>query len=149
MNATDVTGPCIAVQYRLINAYMYVVVERWNSDMTENWSDGTLNYGRFGSLIGKLKPNHPTVFLRPLLFSAFSLVIYSLHCWLGNRKDIWPLKMIQLSSRGPNWSNSRKEGQLNKTCMRVCCSDDSDNKQEMLIVVIMVVCVIVVIDFAR
>jgi len=34
--------------------------------MTENQSDRTLNYGRFGLVIGKLKLNRPTVFYRPL-----------------------------------------------------------------------------------
>jgi len=37
-----------------------------NSNITENRSDGTLNYGWFSSIIRKPNPNRPTVFHRPV-----------------------------------------------------------------------------------
>ena len=40
----------------------------------KNRSDGTLNYGRFKVVIQRPKPNHPTVFCRPLGVNAISFL---------------------------------------------------------------------------
>jgi len=45
MNVTDVTGPCVAVQYGLI--MLTCCSRKMESDTTENQLDGTLNYGQF------------------------------------------------------------------------------------------------------
>jgi len=50
MNATDVTCSCATVQYMLI-------MLTCGSQKMEFRHDGKLNYGWFGSVIGKLKPN--------------------------------------------------------------------------------------------
>jgi len=63
MNAADVTGLCTAVQYGLI--MLTCGSRKLDFNMTENRLDGTLNYGQFGSVIGK--QNHLMVFRRPLL----------------------------------------------------------------------------------
>jgi len=46
MNATDVTGPCAAVQYGLI--MLTCGSQKMEFRMTENRSDRTLNYARLG-----------------------------------------------------------------------------------------------------
>jgi len=64
MNGTDVTGPCIAVQYGLI---MFTCgsrkMEFWHDGKPIEWN-AELRMVQLGSVIGK--PNRPTVFRRPL-----------------------------------------------------------------------------------
>jgi len=72
MNVTDETGSCTPL-CSTGSLCLHVTVERWNSVMTENQLDGTLNYGQFGYWKTETEPSNSflqTPMLLPL--SQFS-----------------------------------------------------------------------------
>jgi len=66
MNATDMTGPCVAVQYGLIMLMCGSQKMEFRHDGKPIRRNAELHTVRLGSIIGKRKPNCPMVFCRPL-----------------------------------------------------------------------------------
>jgi len=66
MNVADVTGPCAAAQYKLIMLICGSRKMEFRHDGKLIVRNAELRMVRFGLVIEKLKPNHPTVFRRPL-----------------------------------------------------------------------------------
>jgi len=66
MNATDMTGPCAAVQYKLIILTCGSRKMEFQHSGKPIRRNAELRMVRFHSVIGKQKPNCPMVFCRPL-----------------------------------------------------------------------------------
>jgi len=64
---TEVTGPCATVQYGLIMLTCGCQKMESRHDGKPISGNAELRTVRFGSVIGKPKPNHPTVFHRLLM----------------------------------------------------------------------------------
>jgi len=67
MNATDVTGPCAAVQHGLIMLMCGSQKMEFRHDGKPIRPNAELQTVRLSSVIGKPKPNCPVVFRKPLI----------------------------------------------------------------------------------
>ena len=79
MNATDLTAPCALVQYGLIMLMCGSQKMEFRHDGKLIGRNAELRTVWFGSVIGKRKPNRPTVFRRPLKIG---------HIWVFNPKGV-------------------------------------------------------------